>query len=345
MKILNLYCFIQVKKEYKKFAYKSTWLPECLRAYCIGYTSPSNSNTPNHSSSSSGGYLLKLWSGRRRRKSSSSTPDKSSKGTEMCSSCFVHTSNFLININACNVKNCVFNALCCNYTGKKRISEPRSDSSVFTSHDLNTPIIRHFSSNSRKVPKETNGYLEPNQHEYEAILGDLSEVNCSVIDSEYVSEYCHKELQVSRETNGYSSESDSDESHDQFEKNRLSILSEDSAVKNESEFGVSQQNITETEFLLEKTVSEKNLLNRTQDETSRINCDSLGKKLYPGSFSEIHGYLSDGEELNHSMPLIPAPCPPEGRPSSTKGSQTSLPRLHIVEETLPGDKNNNSSDC
>lgn len=298
----------KVKKEYKKFAYKSTWLPECVRAYCIGYSSPSNSHTPNHSSSSSGGYLLKLWSGRRRRKSSSSTLDKSSKG-------------------------------------KKRISEPRSDSSVFTSHDLNTPIIRQPSSNSRKVPKETNGYLEPNQHEYEAILGDLSEVNCSVIDSEYVSEYCHKELQVSRETNGYSSESDNDEGHDQFEKNRLSILSEDSAVKNESEFGVSQQNITETEFLLEKTVSEKNLLNRTQDETSRINCDSLGKKLYPGSFSEIHGYLSDGEELNHSMPLIPAPGPPEGQPSPTKGSQTSLPCLHIVEETLPREKNNNSSDC
>lgn len=116
-------------------------------------------------------------------------------------------------------------------------------------------------------------------------------------------------------------------------------------MKNESEFGVSQQNITETEFLLEKTVSEKNLLNRTQDETSRINCDSLGKKLYPGSFSEIHGYLSDGEELNHSMPLIPAPGPPEGQPSPTKGSQTSLPCLHIVEETLPREKNNNSSDC
>lgn len=107
MKILNLYCFKQVKKEYKKFAYKSTWLPECVRAYCIGYSSPSNSHTPNHSSSSSGGYLLKLWSGRRRRKSSSSTIDKSSKGTELHSSCFVHTSNFLFNINACNV-NIVF---------------------------------------------------------------------------------------------------------------------------------------------------------------------------------------------------------------------------------------------
>lgn len=82
MNTLNLYCFIQVKKEYKKFAYKSTWLPDCVRAYCIGYTSPSNSNTPNHSSSS-GGYLLKLWSGRKQRKSSSSTLDKSSKGTEI----------------------------------------------------------------------------------------------------------------------------------------------------------------------------------------------------------------------------------------------------------------------
>lgn len=245
-------------------------------------------------------------------------------------------SHFLKNIDLC----CYF------FAGKKRISEPRSDSSVFTSHDLNTPIVRNSSCNGRQLPKESNGYLEPKNHEYEAILGDLSEVNCSVIDSEYVSEYCHKELQVSRETKGYSSGSeDEEEGHEQFEKNRLSILSEDSIAKNESDFGVSQQNITETEFLLEKTLSEKNLLNKTQDEKSHINCDSLGKRLYPGSFSEIHGYLSDGEELNHSMPLIPRHCPTDIQFTPATGSQSSLTQLHIVEETRPGDKNNNSSDC
>ncbi|XP_048757529.2 adhesion G protein-coupled receptor L3-like isoform X2 [Ostrea edulis] len=298
----------KVKKEYKKFAYKSTWLPECVRAYFIGYTNPSNSHSPNNSSSS-GGYLLKFWSGRRRRKSSSSTLDKASKG-------------------------------------KKRISEPRSDSSVFTSHDLNTPIIRNSNSNGRYPHPEPNGHIPP-YHEYEAVLGDLSEVNCSVIDSEYVSEYCQKELQVSKEINGYSSESDSEEpQRDQVEKNRLSILSKDSTEKNSADFNLSHQNMadfTETELLLEKSVSEKNLLNKSVNEKSRINCDSLGKKLYPGSFSEIHGYLSDGEELNHSMPLIPVlPHPPENLTPQT-GSKCSLPQLYIVEET--GDKNNNSSEC
>jgi hypothetical protein len=234
--------------------------------------------------------------------------------------------------------------LCVDFTGKKRISEPRSDSSVFTSHDLNTPIIRN--GNGRYPHAESNGHA-PQYHEYEAVLGDLSEVNCSVIDSEYVSEYCQKELQVSKETNGYSSESDNeDPQRDQVEKNRLSILSKDSAEKNSSDFNLSHQNMadfTETELLLEKSVSEKNLLNKAVDEKSRINSDSLGKKLYPGSYSEIHGYLSDGEELNHSMPLIPVLPHPAENQAPQAGSKSSLTRLYIVEET--GDKNNNSSEC
>ncbi|XP_062578601.1 adhesion G protein-coupled receptor L2-like [Saccostrea cucullata] len=296
----------KVKKEYKKFAYKSTWLPECMRAYCLGYSSASGSHTPNHSSSS-GGHLLKLWSGRRRRKSSSTTLEKSAKG-------------------------------------KKRISEPRSDSSVFTSHDMNSPIVKQPASNGRQPNMDSNGYLRP-YPEYEAILGDLSEVNCSVIDSEYVSEYCQNRLQVSKETNAYSSESDNEDDRDQPEKNRLSILSKDSAEKNDSDFNLSHQNISETEFLLEKSVSEKNLLNKAQDEKSRINCDSLGKKIYPGSFSEIPGYLSDGEELNHSMPLISSLPDYPGAPLPPAGSHPSLTYLHIEEETFSGDKNNNSSDC
>lgn len=120
------------------------------------------------------------------------------------------------------------------------MSEFRSDFFVFISYDLNIFIIRYFSSNSRKVLKEINGYLEFNQYEYEVILGDLLEVNCSVIDSEYVFEYCYKEFQVFREINGYFFESDNDEGYDQFEKNRLFILFEDFVVKNEFEFGVFQ---------------------------------------------------------------------------------------------------------
>lgn len=65
------------------------------------------------------------------------------------------------------------------------------------------------------------------------IAGDLSIAECSVVDSEYVTEYCHNNMQVSMEKRDYESGSEDETVHDNHDnKNRLSVLSEDSAVKN-----------------------------------------------------------------------------------------------------------------
>ncbi|XP_021379001.1 adhesion G protein-coupled receptor L2-like isoform X2 [Mizuhopecten yessoensis] len=205
--IFIFHCLLneKVKKEYKKLAYRSTWLPSCLRDMCIGYSSSSSHNT----SSSSGGHLLKFWSGRRRRKSSNST-------------------------------------LTTRGQNNKRKSDPRSDLDSYSSREQT--IYTHGGSgrhSNKKSNGHSNGHI-PHHRDMDGIAGDLSVADCSVIDSEYVSEYCHNNLQVSRETHRYSSASEETDhmiSEEPIEKDRLSALSTDSALKCNSEFASSADGI------------------------------------------------------------------------------------------------------
>ncbi|XP_060070352.1 adhesion G protein-coupled receptor L2-like [Ylistrum balloti] len=205
--IFIFHCLLneKVKKEYKKLAYRSTWLPSCLRDMCIGYSSSSSHNN----SSSSGGHLLKFWSGRRRRKSSNST--LTSRGHQ-----------------------------------NKRKSDPRSDLDSYSSREQT--IYTHGGSgrhSNRKSNGHSNGHI-PHHRDMDGIAGDLSVADCSVIDSEYVSEYCHNNLQVSRETHRYSSASEETDhmiTEEPIEKDRLSALSTDSALKYNSEFASSADGI------------------------------------------------------------------------------------------------------
>lgn len=233
----------KVKKEYKKFAYRATWLPGCIRSLFVGYSGSLGSTSPN--STSSGGHLLKFWSGKRRRKSSGSTLEKSSKG-------------------------------------KKRRSDIKSSEVESFSHS----ISNHGNIDSQYRPPSNNydngythGYMYANTGVSDGgIVGDLSVADCSVIDSEYVSEFCHNKMQVSMEKRRYSSGSEEEGNEENNDnKNRLSVLSEDSAVKNsdfvstEAEMSYSEMSDDDSEKskdlkkeeepLFPNTNSEKNLLN------------------------------------------------------------------------------------
>lgn len=266
----------KVKKEYKKFAYRSTWLPGCLRSCFVGYSGSLGSTSPN--SSSSGGHLMKFWSGKRRRKSSGSTLEKSSKG-------------------------------------KKRRSDIKSSEVESFSHS----ISNHGNIDSQYRPPSNNygngythGYMYANTVEPEGgIVGDLSVADCSVIDSEYVSEYCHNKMQVSMEKRRYSSGSE-EEGHEENNdhKNRLSVLSEDSAVKNsdfvstEAELSYSEMSEDDSEKskdlkkeeepLFPKTNSEKNLLNNL------VTSIDGGQKKSPSS-SELR-LIDTSDSLSRSTP-------------------------------------------
>ncbi|KAK3090794.1 hypothetical protein FSP39_014692 [Pinctada imbricata] len=314
----------KVKKEYKKLAYRSTWLPGCLRNICVGY-SGSMSHSP-HNSSSSGGHLLKFWSGRRRR-SSSSTLEKGHKG-------------------------------------KYRKSDPRSDSEFFTStgKDTNSVFTRNGSARTSKQNGQLTDQVPHIYHEIDGMAGDLSVMDCSVIDTEYVSEYCQNQMQVSMEKRRYSSGSEdaNDSADDAVEnKNRLSVLSDDSAIKNISDFASSEADAgdlsyseisdddsgevmkalsaSETELLVPRSDSERNLLNNIQQV--KLNIDDEGKKLYPGSINEIYMYkLSSGEDLNHSTPCLKFKSGNTEPPLANDANDShdpllsSLPQLRIIED-------------
>ncbi|KAL5015993.1 hypothetical protein ScPMuIL_005582 [Solemya velum] len=321
----------KVKKEYRKFLQRSTCLPDCIRG-SAGYHG-NQSNSPNPSSSSSGNYLLKLWSGRRRKRSSTSTLTQSSLPSKV------------------------------NYR-KSNISSYLSRESSFLPGDK-----KHYSNHSEKpLLSDSNGHAGAQAYLRDgAIAGDLSVMDCSVVDSEYVSEYCHNNLQVSQEVKRYSSGSELSykKSCESVDKNRLSMLSEDSAIKRHSDFLPSEDmgdasNLETTDDECEKQNNlnqpeQKPLLCHTESEQDLIDCitntnpvgDSMNiiskeKKSSP-SLTEINQKLDNTpNKTNLSMPNLEVK--PDGLERTYKeeefGSHDallySLPDLSGIDEQSSG---------
>lgn len=124
-------------------------------------------------------------------------------------------------------------------TAKKRSSNLDSyllDSSCTTT---GTGVNRYSNQSDKLLPNGQNPYSPLPTH-MESGVNDLSVFDCSVVDSEYVTEYCQQNMQVSNEKRRYSSGSEDDEkdniSRASTNKNRLSFLSTDSELKIQSDF-------------------------------------------------------------------------------------------------------------
>ena len=104
-----------------------------------------------------------------------------------------------------------------------------------------TGVNRYSNQSDKLLPNGQNPYVPLPTH-LETGVNDLSVIDCSVIDSEYVTEYCQQNMQVSKEMRRYSSGSEDDEndndnvSRESTNKNRLSFLSTDSELKIQSDF-------------------------------------------------------------------------------------------------------------
>ena len=102
-----------------------------------------------------------------------------------------------------------------------------------------TGVNRYSNQSDKLLPNGQNAYTPLPTH-IEPGVNDLSVIDCSVIDSEYVTEYCHQNMQVSNEKRRYSSGSEDDVndnvSRESTSKNRLSYLSTDSELKIQSDF-------------------------------------------------------------------------------------------------------------
>lgn len=198
------------------------------------------------------------------------------------------------------------------------------------------------------------------------IAGDLSVMDCSVIDSEFVSEYCHNNLQVSQEVKRYSSGSEVSyrKSCESVDKNRLSVLSEDSAVKNHSDFlpsedqcDVSNSENSDDECERQNNLNQpeqKPLLSHSQSEQDLINGitnpnpigDGMNisreKKNSPSLMEINQNHDSTPNKTNLSMPNLEVK--PDGleRPYKEEefGSHDallySLPDLSGIDEQSSG---------
>ncbi|XP_052257058.1 adhesion G protein-coupled receptor L3-like isoform X2 [Dreissena polymorpha] len=204
--IFIFHCFMdrKVKKEWRRAIYKARWLPVCCRVNLGGYQGNVSSPTPT---SSSGNYFMRFWSGRKRKRS-----DGSATGSA---------------------------------NGKRRSNLDSyliSDSS--SGCTVRTALNRYSNQSDKLLPNGQNVYSAMPTHFEGENVNDLSIQDCSVIDSEFVSEYCQNNLRVINEKREYSSGSESDDdkekklskSVDSINKDRLSLLSKDSMAKVHSEF-------------------------------------------------------------------------------------------------------------
>ncbi|XP_064607497.1 adhesion G protein-coupled receptor L2-like isoform X2 [Liolophura sinensis] len=194
----------KVQKEYRKVARRTSWLPDCIRVKYGGYTGYSQSTTPNQSTSSGGNnYFSKLWSGRKRKKSTSSLLGKS------------------------------------NSSPSRRRQSNRPNSSSHESTVL-TPISNQ--NGFIYTPGQNNGHQQTNTEHHSGINGDLSVVDCSVVDSEFVSEYCQENMKAHKDTPQKVSPYNADESiyhvyeEPMFRNKKPLNNSDDSIIKNRLSF-------------------------------------------------------------------------------------------------------------
>ncbi|XP_052775573.1 adhesion G protein-coupled receptor L2-like isoform X2 [Mya arenaria] len=158
-------------------------------------------SSPTPTSSSGGNYFIKFWSSRKRKRSSTSSA-----------------------------------------TGKHR----RSDLDSFLRSDtssgctVGTALNRYSNQSEKLLPNGGNVYCSMPTHFEGGIVGDLSVVEGSIVDSEYMTEYCQHALQVTNEKKNYSSgEEDSDvddKDNISISKDRLSLLSKESMPKLNADF-------------------------------------------------------------------------------------------------------------
>lgn len=235
-------------------------------------------------------------------------------------------------------------------TTKKRGSNLDSyllDSSCTTT---GTGVNRYSYQSDKLLPNGQNPYVPLPTH-MENGVNDLSVFDCSVVDSEYVTEYCQQSMQVSREKRRYSSGSEDDEkdniSRESTNKNRLSFLSTDSELKIQSDF-VSENDDSMINYVDE---NEDNL-NGDNDKIGEFAKDFIHnliesvKKEFPDTKDKsIYDCLDDSQEKTakdlNKLPVVKTNSTPNvrvvvdynfhGEPDIDMSSQPllgSLPNMH-----------------
>ncbi|XP_046374770.1 adhesion G protein-coupled receptor L3-like isoform X2 [Haliotis rufescens] len=267
----------KVQKEYRKIARRTTWLPKCIRVNFGGYNGHLSSS-PNQSSGSGHNYFSRLFPGRRRNRSPSASTNSSTKP-------FLSSKG---------------------HRQSLTVSSTSRESSLYPS-TINGYVYTANNNDPHKSPTSNGKGFTPLSPCFEngGIAGDLSEViDCSVIDSEAVTEYCHNNLQVCEEKKRYSSGSEDFKPVEEIEHDRLSALSYNSVAKNRDSFisDTDEDGNSETGFTGDM---ERNLINRLVVPGSRKNGVSKVRKQSP-SLGNINDCKVDPQQdkVNSSTPNL-----------------------------------------
>ncbi|XP_071119599.1 adhesion G protein-coupled receptor L3-like isoform X3 [Haliotis cracherodii] len=267
----------KVQKEYRKIARRTTWLPKCIRVNFGGYNGHLSSS-PNQSSGSGHNYFSRLFPGRRRNRSPSASTNSSTKP-------FLSSKG---------------------HRQSLTVSSTSRESSLYPS-TINGYVYTANNNDPHKSPTSNGKGFTPLSPCFEngGIAGDLSEViDCSVIDSEAVTEYCHNNLKVCEEKKRYSSGSEDFKPVEEIEHDRLSALSYNSVAKNRDSFisDTDDDGNSETGFTGDM---ERNLINRLVVPGSRKNGVSKVRKQSP-SLGNINDRKVDPQQdkVNSSTPNL-----------------------------------------
>ncbi|KAL8572517.1 hypothetical protein ACOMHN_019556 [Nucella lapillus] len=209
--IFFFHCLLndKVQKEYRRLVRHSHWLPECVRVRYGGASS-----TGSREPSSSGNVMSRFLHGKKRHSADGDSSSNSTKpflnkdgNTNVPVSCPDGNTNVPVSCPDGNTNI----PLSCPDPRQFSSSLPSSSEGA-TSSRLSTEFSHN---NNRKTSRSStfrsNGTDSRSlrHSEVNGVIGDLSEVpDCSVVDSEFVSEYCQQNLRVSTEVKRYSTASE-----------------------------------------------------------------------------------------------------------------------------------------
>ncbi|XP_046556840.1 adhesion G protein-coupled receptor L3-like [Haliotis rubra] len=268
----------KVQKEYRKIARRTTWLPKCIRVNFGGYNGHLSSS-PNQSSGSGHNYFSRLFPGRRRNRSPSASTNSSTKP-------FLSSKGHRQSLS---------------------VSSHSRESSLYPS-TINGYVYTANNNDPHKSPTINGNGFTPLSPCFEngGIAGDLSEViDCSVIDSEAVTEYCHNNLQVCEEKKRYSSGSEDFKPVEEIEHDRLSALSYNSVAKNRDSFISDTDDDGNSVTGFKEGDMERNLINKLMVPGSGRKGVTKVRKQSPslGSINDRKGD-PEHEKVNTSTPNL-----------------------------------------
>ena len=169
------------------------------------------------------------------------------------------------------------------------------------------------------------------QKDVQSGADELSTFDCSVVDSEFVSEYCQTNLQVNQEQNRLSpvssNESLTPSYADSIEKNRLSLLSRDSDLQKNNSFSSDKVPVLD-EDLMKLAVKEKLYDYETEPLMyTNMNTSEAEQNMINNMLNDGDSGISNGPQLmaNHNPYSMPC-CQPLQRMGEDCSQQLLMQR-------------------